>query len=58
MIGNIFQPMCSSWRQSSANMTPYGKFFTSFKDAFEVVRSLRSQGYRADVKSINPYYSI
>ena len=58
MIGNVFQPMRSSWRQSSANMAPYGKFFSSFKDAFEVVRSLRSQGFRAEVKTINPYYSI
>lgn len=58
MIGNVFQPMRSSWRQCSANMVPYGKFFSSFKDAFEVVRSLRSWGYRAEVKTINPHYSI
>lgn len=58
MIGNVFQPMRSSWRQSSANMAPYGKFFSSFKDAFEVVLSLRSQGYRAVVQVINPNYSI
>lgn len=58
MIGYVFQPMRSSWRQSSANMAPYGKFFSSFMDAFEVVRSLRSQGYRAVVQTINPNYSI
>lgn len=58
MIGNVFQPMRSSWRQCPANMVPYGKFFSSFKDAFEVVRSLRCQGFRAEVKTINPFYSI
>ena len=58
MIGNVFQPMRSSWHQSSANMVPYGKFFSSFKDAFEVVRSLRSQGFRAEVKVTNLHYLI
>ena len=58
MIGFVFQPMRSSWRQSSANMASYGEFKISFKDAFEVVRSLRSQGYRAVVKITNPNYSI
>lgn len=58
MIGFVFQPMRSSWRQSSANMAPYGEFKTSFKDAFEVVRSLRCQGYRAFVKVTNPNYTI
>ena len=62
MIGNVFQPMRSlSASPIFANFTrlvPYGKFFSSFKDAFEVVRSLRSQGYRAEVQIINPNYSI
>lgn len=62
MIGNVFQPMRSlSASPIFANFTalvPHGKFFTSFKDAFEVVRSLRSQGFRAEVKIINPHYSI
>ena len=62
MIGNVFQPMrsflVSPIFANSTAFVPHGKFFTSFKDAFEVVRSLRSQGYRAKVKIINPYYSI
>lgn len=62
MIGNVFQPMRSlSASPIFANFTAlvsHGKFFTSFKDAFEVVRSLRSQGFRAEVKIINPHYSI
>lgn len=62
MIGNVFQPMRSlSSSPIFANFTllvPYGNFFSSFKDAFEVVRLLRSQGYRAEVKVINPNYSI
>lgn len=62
MIGNVFQPVRSlSASPIFANFTalvPHGNFFTSFNDAFEVVRSLRSQGYRAEVKVINPHYSI
>lgn len=62
MIGYVFQPMRSlSASPIFANFTalvPHGRFFNSFKDAFEVVRSLRTQGFRAEVKTINPYYSI
>lgn len=62
MIGNVFRPMRSlSASPILANFTPlvpYGKFFSSFKDAFDVVRSLRSQGFRAVVKVINPNYTI
>lgn len=62
MIGSVFQPMRSlSSSPIFANfspMIPYGEFKTSFKDAFEVVRSLRSKGYRAVVKITNPNYSI
>lgn len=62
MIGNVFQPMRSTHAgpifANFTPMVPHGCFFSSFKDAFEVVRSLRSQGYRAEVKIINPHYSI
>jgi hypothetical protein len=62
MIGYVFQPIRStSASPVLANFTPmisHGCFFISFKDAFEVVRSLRSQGYRAVVHVTNPNYSI
>lgn len=62
MIGPVFQPMRSTHAGSIfANFTPmvpHGQFFSSFKDAFEAVRSLRSQGYRAVVHITNPNYSI
>lgn len=62
MIGYVFQPMRSTHAGAIfANFTPmipHGCFFSSFKDAFEVVRSLRSQGYRAEVKTTSPNYTI
>lgn len=60
MIGPVFQPMRSVCADlgSSALLFPYGSFFSSFEDAFEVVRSLRSQGFRAVVKITYPNYTI
>ena len=62
MIGPVFQPMRSlSASPIFANFTaliPHGNFFSSFMDAYEVVRSLRSQGYRAVVKITYPNYTI
>jgi hypothetical protein len=62
MIGYVFQPMrslsASPIFSNFSPMVPHGCFFSSFKDAFEVVRSLRSQGYRAEVKTTSPNYTI
>lgn len=64
MIGNVFQCYKSEravnrYGDYGPNpLHPYGSFFSSFKDAFDLARSLRSQGYRAEVKIINPHYSI
>lgn len=62
MIGPVFQPMRSTLAgpifANFTPMVPHGCFFSSFKDAFEVVRLLRLQGYRAEVKVSNPNYSI
>lgn len=62
MIGLVFQPIRSTLAgpifANFTPMVPHGCFFTSFKDAYGVVRSLRSQGYRAEIKVTSPNYSI
>ena len=62
MIGLVFQPMRSTHAgpifANFMPMIPHGCFFSSFRDAYEVVRSLRSQGYGAEVKVTSPNYSI
>lgn len=62
MIGFVFQPMRSTHAgpifANFTPMIPHGSFFSSFRDAYGVVRSLRSQGYRAEIKVTSPNYSI
>lgn len=55
MIGVVFQ----AYRVlEDGTLIPHGSFYSSFSDAFEVVRGLREQGLKALVRVIIPFYSI
>lgn len=64
MIGLVFQcykseRIVNRYGDYGPNpLHPYGSFSNSFKDAFDVARSLRSQGFRAVIKVSNPNYTI